>query len=77
MGIAGPPEEPIHTQVAAALGPLCSLGILSLGACYLQASGSLAAQRVGLRVRCGGFDSQQGHCNWADALSVSCSSGNA
>lgn len=36
MGIAGPPEEPIHQQIAATLGVLPRLGILSLGACYLQ-----------------------------------------
>ena len=36
MGIAGPPEEPIHAQIAATLGRLPALGILSLGACYLQ-----------------------------------------
>lgn len=50
----------------------CNLGFLPPAVLALP-----TAPRVGMRARCGGFDSQQGHCNWADALSVSCSSGNA
>lgn len=40
MGVASPPEEPMHEQCSNILGNLQQLAILSVGSCQLQVGGA-------------------------------------